>query len=382
MRVAYYAPLKSPYHPVPSGDRRMARLFVDALRLAGHDVELASTFRSLDIAGDRHRQHRLQALAGRLAERYLRQAKRVPPDLWFTYHLYHRAPDWLGPVVADRLGVPYLVAEASYAPKRAGGNWASGHEAVARALRRADQVICLNPDDAACIRPLLADDSRLTMMRPFLDAGPPRRARAERARHRRRLARRLSIDPAVPWIAVTAMMRPGDKLASYRLLARALHGLADRAWVLLVAGGGDARREVTAALDFDERVRFLGILEQDDVDALHAAADLGVWPAVNEAYGMALLEAQAAGLPLVVGDRPGVRELVAGGDTAYIVRSAEAGAFSAAIAGLLADPRLRKAMSDAAVRRVESEHDLPSAARRLDAIIREAARPAVPGSVR
>ena len=36
MRIAFYAPLKPPDHPVPSGDRRMARLLMAALATAGH----------------------------------------------------------------------------------------------------------------------------------------------------------------------------------------------------------------------------------------------------------------------------------------------------------------------------------------------------------
>ena len=46
MRIAFYAPLKSPRHPVPSGDRQMARLIVRALEKAGHQVSLASELRS------------------------------------------------------------------------------------------------------------------------------------------------------------------------------------------------------------------------------------------------------------------------------------------------------------------------------------------------
>ena len=50
------------------------------------------------------------------------------PELWLTYHLYYKAPDWLGPAVRAALGIPYVVAEASVAPKRAGGplgQWSS-----------------------------------------------------------------------------------------------------------------------------------------------------------------------------------------------------------------------------------------------------------------
>ncbi|MBT3400519.1 MAG: glycosyltransferase family 1 protein, partial [Rhodospirillaceae bacterium] len=56
MRVAFYAPMKPPDHPVPSGDRHLARLLLQALRHAGHEPELVSRFVSRDGAGDPTRQ--------------------------------------------------------------------------------------------------------------------------------------------------------------------------------------------------------------------------------------------------------------------------------------------------------------------------------------
>ena len=53
MRVAFYAPLKPPDHPTPSGDRRMARLLMEALRAGGHVPVLASRFRSRYATGAR-----------------------------------------------------------------------------------------------------------------------------------------------------------------------------------------------------------------------------------------------------------------------------------------------------------------------------------------
>jgi len=46
--IAFYAPLKSPLHPTPSGDRRIARLFINALEQGGYHVELASQLRTFD----------------------------------------------------------------------------------------------------------------------------------------------------------------------------------------------------------------------------------------------------------------------------------------------------------------------------------------------
>src|SRR5437762_107863 len=119
MRVAFYAPLKSPDHPVPSGDRRIARLFLQALRVAGHQPFVVSRLRSYDGGGDPERQRRLAAIGRRLADRMLRHWRGHPeemPQLWLTYHLYYKAPDWFGPAVSKALGIPYVVAEASFAP--------------------------------------------------------------------------------------------------------------------------------------------------------------------------------------------------------------------------------------------------------------------------
>jgi glycosyltransferase involved in cell wall biosynthesis len=367
MRIAFYAPLKSPDHPVPSGDRQLAQLFLAALRRAGHEPVLASRFRSFEGRGDRIRQARLAAVGRQLAERFLRRCRAAPataPDLWFTYHLHHKAPDWLGPRVAGALGIPYVVAEASFAPKRAGGAWDAGHRAAERAIRRADGVIGLNSADRDCVLPLLADPARWVALKPFLDAGsyPPRgRSRA---------------CGGPPRLIAVAMMRHGDKLASYRVLGNALAQLLDLDWSLEVVGDGAARPEVERALaPLGGRVVWAGALDPAAIAAHLAAADLCVWPAVKEAFGMALLEAQASGLPVVAGAGGGVGEIVAPAATGLLVPPGDAASFAAAARRLLIDGSLRARFAAAARRRVLAEHDLPAAARRLATVL-EAARSA------
>lgn len=374
MRVAFYAPMKPPHHPAPSGDRAMARLLIAALEAGGHAVETASAFRSYDGAGDALRQDRLRALGGRLAERLVRRYRSRPgerrPRAWFTYHLYHKAPDWLGPAVAEALDIPYLVAEASFAPKQAAGPWAVGHAGVAAALGRAGRVFGLNASDAEGVLPLLADPARLVPLKPFLDAAPYLEAAAARAGHRRRLAAARGIDGSVPWLLAVAMMRAGDKLASYRILGQALGGLLGRPWRLLVAGFGPARAEVEAALaPLAGRVAWFGELAAGESAALYAACDLYVWPAVNEAYGMAFLEAQAAGLPVVAGRTGGVPGVVGHDESGILVPPGDAGALAAAVEHLLDDSALRVAMGQHARERVVAGHGIEAAAGVLDAAL-------------
>jgi glycosyltransferase involved in cell wall biosynthesis len=365
MRIAFYAPLKPPDHPVPSGDRRMAQLFMQALRQAGHKPVLASRLRSFEGLGDARRQARLAARGAWLAERILRRAGAAPqaaPELWFTYHLYHKAPDWLGPRVSTALAIPYIVAEASFAPKQAEGRWAQGHRAAEQAIRRADAVIGLNPADRACVLPLLREAARWVAIKPFLDPG--------------RFTPRPAASAAVPRLIAVAMMRPGDKLASYRLLGEALARLLDLDWTLEIVGDGPARGAVRSALaGVADRVSWSGALSADATAARLGAADLYVWPAINEAYGMALLEAQASGLPVVAGASGGVAGIVADGVSGLLVTPGDASSFAAAVRRLVADAGIRRRYAAAARRRVLDEHGIAAAAARLGGVV-AALRPA------
>ena len=359
MRVAFYAPLKPPDHPIPSGDRRVAQLLFTALQLAGHDVFLASRFRSYEGRGDPVRQTRLALIGARLADRFLahyREMSEMAPELWFTYHLYHKAPDWLGPPIVERLNIPYVVAEASDAPKQGLGAWAAGHAAAQRAIQRADAVIGLNPADRDRILPLLRDPRRWIAVKPFLDTAS--------------FGRRAPPRSGPPRLITVAMMRYGDKLASYRILGKALPDLLDLPWSLEIIGDGSARREVEAALGgLDRRVTWLGAVEPDGIHRRLASADLFVWPAVNEAFGMALLEAQASGLPVVASSFGGVGEVVVSGVTGLLVPPFDVPAFAEAVRSLIIDPVKRRALGEAALRRVRAEHGLTAAAHRLTASI-------------
>ena len=371
MRIAFYAPLKSPTHGTPSGDRRVAGLLLDALRLAGMRVELASTFRSFDGDGDAERQLALrrqgEALGVALADGWRARPENERPQLWFTYHLYYKAPDWLGPVVSQELGIPYVVAEASHAAKRAHGAWALGHEASAAAIRQAALIVSPSRDDIAGLTELV-EPSRILYLPPFLDVEHYAAARSRREDLREKLARDNELDAAVPWLVVAAMMRVGDKLASYRSLAAALAYNLDVPWQLVIAGDGPARAQVQVALEragLAGRVRLLGSMPTRRLAEVFAACDLSPWPAVNEAYGMALLEAQAAGVPVVSCATRGVPDVVMDGTTGLLVPYGDEAALATAVRSLLDDAPRRSALGDAAARFVSGERSIASAAKAL-----------------
>jgi glycosyltransferase involved in cell wall biosynthesis len=385
MRIAFYAPLKPASHPVPSGDRRMARLLIQALEKAGHRVEIASRLRTHEPAGEPTRQAELAGIGAVHAERLLRDYAKRPaserPAAWFTYHLYYKAPDWIGPRIAKALGIPYLIAEASLAGKRAQGPYALGHQATLVAIRAANVIFSINPADAEALQPVVGEQTRLVDLPAFVDTAAYRRMSEEHDRLRRELAYRHKLETGHLWLLSVAMMRTGDKLASYRILGEALEQVLDLYWQLIVVGDGNAREEVVRALAplGEDRVRFVGAQSETGLPPYYGAADLCVWPAVNEAYGMALLEAQSAGLPVVAGGAGGVPSIVESGITGLLTTPGDASAFARALRNLIDTPKRRGAMARAAFEKTRTLHDIASAAQILDRALHQALLATMPG---
>jgi glycosyltransferase involved in cell wall biosynthesis len=374
VRIAFYAPMKPPGHPVPSGDRRVAEYLVAALEAAEHTVEIASTFRSYEGIGEAQHQTELRAAggaeAGRVTARLAVRPMAERPTLWFTYHVYHKSPDWLGPAVARSLRIPYVIAEPSYAAKQAGGPWASGLAAARQAIEAADALICPTRLDMAAVTPL-TQPGRVHYLPPFLDAAPFVAARADRAAARAKLARCHELDPERVWLLAVGMMRRRDKLESYQRLAAALARLQVSSWRLLVVGDGEARAEVAAALArFGDKVRFLGELAPAQLARIYGACDIYVWPAAGEAYGMALLEAQAAGLPVVAGRVRGVPDVVQDRLTGLLAAENDPADFATMLSPLIEDSALRYSFGVSAAQFVAGERTIAAAGVALDTILR------------
>jgi colanic acid/amylovoran biosynthesis glycosyltransferase len=101
-----------------------------------------------------------------------------------------------------------------------------------------------------------------------------------------------------------------------------------------LVGGGSRRSELeslVSELGLDEVVTFHGQIHRDDVTDLLTDSHLFLFPSVAEAFGLALLEAQAVGLPIVASDIGGIPDAVDRGTTAKLVPSKDPSAIATAV---------------------------------------------------
>ncbi len=349
MRLAFYAPLKPPGHPVPSGDRAMARAVRDALARDGARVDLAATLRSRDGAGDAGVQQHLTEEAAALVPEITARGRAAGWQAWITYHNYYKAPDLIGPAVARALDIPYLLIEATRARKRLGGPWDRFAQAAEAACDAAAAVFYLTARDGEALQAYAPPGQRHIHLRPFLPRATLPAAADAPAGGQMRL---LSV----------GMMRVAAKRASYTLIAETLAQLRGD-WRLEIAGDGPDRSTVEALMaPFAPRVRFLGALEAAALEAAYLRSHALLWPGVDEAFGMTYLEAQAHGLPVIAQNRPGVRDVLF--PRAYPAVEDGAG-------GLAALLHASPPSSDAIRAHIAAHHLLPAAAQTLRAGLAE-----------
>ena len=124
--------------------------------------------------------------------------------------------------------------------------------------------------------------------------------------------------------------------------------LADRPARLVLVGDGPLRHQLAAevsSLGIDAHVSFLG--SRDDVWAVLSEADIFAFPSLSEPLGIAVMEAMAAGLPVIASDVGGLPEVVQHGVSGLLVQPGDERSLSDGLGRLLDDPAARAEMGEA-----------------------------------
>ncbi|MDA8414200.1 MAG: glycosyltransferase [Desulfobacteraceae bacterium] len=129
------------------------------------------------------------------------------------------------------------------------------------------------------------------------------------------------------------------------MLAQAFRELVDggAAIALAVIGDGPYREEMVASLAGYPAL-FTGYLAGEQLQRGYASADLFVFPSATDTFGNVVLEAQASGLPVIVSDEGGPRELMIDGESGLVFRAGNTADLAAIIRSLVSDPQRIAAM--------------------------------------
>lgn len=327
----------------------MAQLLIRTLKQIGYQVDIASTVRV--FLRDPENRDDAQALQRQCQQEVQRLSAQWEmdgaPDVWFCYHPYFKSPDLIGPPLCQAFGIDYVTAEAAWSARRNLGVWSDMQACVLAAVRQAAVNICFTQRDRKGLLQA-APQAHLADLKPFIDTRPFA----------------SGLDQTEPHHLVTvAMMRSGDKWDSYEHLARALQSLLHLPWQLSIVGDGPRRDDMVQLFSAipAERLHWHGLLDPAGIAALLARCGVYVWPGCGEAYGLAYLEAQAAGLPVVAYRTAGVPEVVADGLGGILTPAGDEQAFAQAIARLLTHEPLRAEMALSAAAHVLSEHSVEQA---------------------
>lgn len=269
----------------------------------------------------------------RFTGRLARLLGELAPDLLHVHS--RRGADWLGGRAARRAGVPAILTRRVDSPE--------GRLAAALKYRPYARVVAISQAVRAQLVAAGVPPARLALVRSAVEP-----QLLEPAWSRERLAREFALDPRAPLAGCVAQLIPrkghGVLLAAWREVAAA----CPEARLLLLGQGPleAALRREAAAAGIGRSVVFAGF--RADLPAFLGRLDVLVHPALAEGLGLAVLEAQAAGVPVVACRAGGVAEAIADGRTGYLVAPGDAAALAIALTELLQNPARRKAMSEAA----------------------------------
>jgi teichuronic acid biosynthesis glycosyltransferase TuaC len=215
-----------------------------------------------------------------------------------------------------------------------------GHATVARVLEAADAVIANSEVTRRGIEALTGPLPRIRVIHPGADT-----ATSARARH------------ADPTLVTVANLEPHKNQASVIRALAALAGRHPRLRYELIGKGPDrdGLEALARSLGVTDRVTFRGALPHEAALAELARCQVHVMPSTHDAFGVAHVEAMAAGVPTIGAEGTGAEDIAAAGEGIVLVPAGDIGAIARAIERLVSDPA-ELARVAAAAHRTAGEH--------------------------
>jgi glycosyltransferase involved in cell wall biosynthesis len=297
----------------------------------------------------------------RALPRVRRHLAEIRPDIVHTHLQYS---DLLGGVAARTLGIPAVATLHIVEPRDTGRDRARARLTAGARRRCHRRVIAVSEHIREAYLAAGADrPEHVVTIHNGISARPEPGAGAK-------LRGELGIGPEEPLVAMISVLRAGKghdlAVAAVEELTAELPGIR-----LLIAGDGPARDEIAGLAS---RLGGAAVLagHRDDVMAVLDAADVFLHPTRADVFPTVLLQALAAGVPIVASRVEGVPEIVEDGHTGLLVAPPlTPDGFAGQIKRLFRDPGLARAVADRGQKRFEKEFTAERWAGRLRALYEE-----------
>lgn len=302
-------------------------------------IALESATRSMDPRRD----------VATLAE-LTRLFRRLRPDL---VHTHNPKPGVYGRLAARFAGVPAIVntVHGLYAlPEDPLAKRAVVYGLERVAVMCSDAELVQNPEDIETLRGLGVPGRKLHLLGNGIDLAHFAPARVSAAR-RRELRAEMGVSDEVVVCGVVGRLVWEKGYREVFSAAAELARTAPQVKVIVIGPSDEAKDDAVTPADIDAAARegnvtFLGM--RDDVDELYAAMDIYVLASHREGWPRSAMEAAAMGVPAIVTDIRGCRQVVDDGVTGLMVPVRDPAALAGAIVRLAADEPLRRRMGAAA----------------------------------
>ena len=280
--------------------------------------------------------------------------RRARPHLYFCYEpprfIYDDARE-----ITARLGMAGAVAGPAF----------SIYKIVDRTFTRSADVLLANSLFGA-ERLHAAYRRDATVITHGVDLARPTPAQIESLRMRYHLAGRSVL-------LTVNFLHPRKRIDLFLRTLQLVRAGVPNAAGLVVGAGPEAVRLHTLAheLQLDDAVIFTGFVPDQELPAYYALADLYLHTGKLESFGLSVLEASAAGVPVIAVNEGGPREIVADGESGRLV-AADPEALAAAAGALLRDDARRIEMGAAGQRRVTEHYSWSRGAQTLLQVVQAA----------
>lgn len=192
-----------------------------------------------------------------------------------------------------------------------------------------------------------------------------------RSKHAGAVRELLKVSPSAPIIYFAARLeKQKQPLILPEIAAELQRRLPEAEWRMVIAGEGSYSQRVQGRfeeLGLGHRVTFPGWISEEQNRRFLAAADVLLQPSLWEGLSLTLVEAQAAGIPIVASNVKGNRETVVDG-TGYLCKATDSAEYAEQLCRLICNPDLRTRLGIAARRRAEALFDVEVNSRRISAL--------------